>query len=242
MLLGAGADVDATADIYGDGATTLGLVATSIHPQRAGVQIALLQLLLDHGARIDRAGGPGNCQSLIKACFANGRDDAAEFLSHHRTPLDLEEAAGVGNIDVVRSFFDYNGALQRIASKEQLREGFLWACQFGRNRVVEFLIARGVDLSARDHNGQTGLHHAAMGAQVETVRLLVKNNAPLEVKNNYGGTVLGQALWSAVNGISPKLYLPIIELLLEAGAQVESGMENELARLLRRRRAETARS
>lgn len=48
VLLIAGAEVDATSDSYGQD-TTLILVATSIHPKRAGVQIALLELLLDHG-------------------------------------------------------------------------------------------------------------------------------------------------------------------------------------------------
>lgn len=37
ILLDAGAEVDAAADIYGGGATTLGLTATSVHPERAGV-------------------------------------------------------------------------------------------------------------------------------------------------------------------------------------------------------------
>ena len=50
MLLNAGAEIDATANVYGGGCTTLGLAATSIHPERAGVQEALLQTLLDHGA------------------------------------------------------------------------------------------------------------------------------------------------------------------------------------------------
>ena len=36
VLLNAGADVNAEADVYGGGATTLGLVATSVHPFRAG--------------------------------------------------------------------------------------------------------------------------------------------------------------------------------------------------------------
>jgi len=49
ILLDAGADVNATADFYGGGATTLGLVATSIHPARARVQIALLERLLGGG-------------------------------------------------------------------------------------------------------------------------------------------------------------------------------------------------
>ena len=57
-LLDAGAEVDAEADVYGGGATTLGLVATSVHPEKAGVQLELLDLLLRHGAAIEhpRAG------------------------------------------------------------------------------------------------------------------------------------------------------------------------------------------
>jgi len=37
LLLHSGAKVDAEADVYGGGSTTLGLVATSVHPFRAGV-------------------------------------------------------------------------------------------------------------------------------------------------------------------------------------------------------------
>lgn len=53
LLLDAGAEVDASADMYGGNATALGLAATSIHPLKAGVQIALIDLLLEHGAQID---------------------------------------------------------------------------------------------------------------------------------------------------------------------------------------------
>src|SRR5258708_1214975 len=38
MLLNAGAEIDAIADVYGGGCTALGLAATSVHPERAGVQ------------------------------------------------------------------------------------------------------------------------------------------------------------------------------------------------------------
>src|SRR4051795_2147087 len=47
LLLDAGADVDATSDDYGGGCTTLGLVATSVHPEKAGVQVPLMEALLD---------------------------------------------------------------------------------------------------------------------------------------------------------------------------------------------------
>ncbi len=40
----------AESEAYGGGSTTLGLVATSVHPEQAGVQIELLDTLLRHGA------------------------------------------------------------------------------------------------------------------------------------------------------------------------------------------------
>jgi hypothetical protein len=48
----------------------------------------------------------------------------------------------------------------------------------------------------------------------------LRRNAPLEVKNRYGGTVLGQALWSAAHGGDPELYIEIIETLIAAGAEI----------------------
>jgi hypothetical protein len=50
LLLDAGADVNAVADVYG-GSLTLGLVGTSLHPERAGMQQSLMDLLRAHGAR-----------------------------------------------------------------------------------------------------------------------------------------------------------------------------------------------
>jgi hypothetical protein len=44
MLLNGGAEVDALADMYGGGCTTLGLVATNIHPKVAGVLHELIDL------------------------------------------------------------------------------------------------------------------------------------------------------------------------------------------------------
>ncbi len=36
----------------------------------------------------------------------------------------------------------------------------------------------------------------------------------------YGGTVLGQTLWSAAHGGDPELYIKIIETLIAAGAKI----------------------
>jgi Ankyrin repeats (3 copies) len=226
ILLRAGAEVDAAADVYGGGCTALGLAATSVHPERAGVQEALLQVLLDYGAEIEpdsenrSSGAAGNGQSMVMACLANGRGAAAEFFSTRVAHLDLIEAAAVGRMDLVRIYFAADGGLRSNATPEQLKRGFLNACQFGRNAVVEFLLEHGADLAAHDGNGQTALHWAVIGGHLETVELLLKHRPPLEAVNAYGGTVMGQANWSAAHDPDPDRYISILEMLFAAGAKL----------------------
>jgi hypothetical protein len=49
----------------------------------------------------------------------------------------------------------------------------------------------------------------------------LKHGADLEARNVYGGTVLGQATWSVMNGEPDIYFVPTIELLLAAGANIE---------------------
>ena len=220
LLLKSGAEVDAEADVYGGGSTTLGLVATSVHPFRAGVQNPLLQLLLDYGAEIDHKTGAGNRQSSVLGALANGRPEAAAYLAERGARLNLYAAAGVGRLDVVKSFFKDDGSRKARPAKKRLQSAFLYACGCGQKDVVEFLLNKGADLSDGGSDGQTPLHWAVIAGQLEMVKLLLKYKPPLESRNVYGGTVLGQTLWSAAHGGDPKVYAEIIETLIAAGAEV----------------------
>jgi hypothetical protein len=201
ILLDAGAEVDATSDSYGQD-TTLLLVATSIHPKRAGLQIALMQLLLDRGAAADG----------VNACLGNGRPEAAEFLAQHGAPLDLEAAAGLGRLDLVQQ-------LLNEATPVQINRGLWWASEYGRDQVVDFLLNNGADLRAGENTGQTALHWAIVGGQLETVKLLLKRGASLEARNQYGGTALGHARWCVANSDSGFDYAAIVKLLIDADAK-----------------------
>lgn len=208
ILLAAGADVNAPADVYGGGCATLELVATSVHPLRAGVQQELLQTLLDRGAALHKP-------TLLTSCLANGRPQAAELLAARGAPIDLPAAAGLGHLDTVRALFD-------SATPEHRRDALLWASEYGRNSVVEFLIENGADLAAHRADGQTALHWAIVGAQLDTVKLLLRHNPPLEQQNAYRATPLGQAQWSATHGghANPQTYIEILAALANAGAKI----------------------
>ncbi|HEV3153725.1 MAG TPA: ankyrin repeat domain-containing protein [Candidatus Baltobacteraceae bacterium] len=207
-LLKAGAPVDAVAPIYG-GSTALSLAASSVHPERAGVQIDLLQLLLEGGAAID--GVPGSANPILSA-LRNGRGRAAQFLAGRGARLDLESALGTGRIDALRE------TLQRGEyTLEQWKSGLAWACEYGHARAVEYVLERGSDPNELIF-GQTPLHWAAMSAQHEIVRLLLDRNALPQIRNRYGATALGQARWSAEHDDDPTRFEPVIALLASAEA------------------------
>lgn len=105
---------------------------------------------------------------------------------------------------------------------EMLAEALSCACMLGRTKTAAFLIDSGVDPFAGMKTWLAGPHYAVSGGHVTTVKMLVGKDIPLEVENNYGGTMLGQAIWSAVN--EPKDgHADIIEMLIKAGAKIEPG-------------------
>jgi ankyrin repeat protein len=231
VLLGAGAEVDAEANVYGGGATALGLIATSVHPFRAGVQNDLVDVLLKHGARLDHETAAGNRQNLINGCLANGRREAAEYLAARGATLDLEGAAGVGRLDLVKGFFNDDGNLKGSATPSQMKDGFSWACEYGRADVVEFLLQCGVDVGARLRpHGQTGLHWAAYGGHALIVRALIERGALLDVTDEtFGTTPLSWALyaWSEEPAAAPSRYHEVVAMLVAAGAVVKPEWLND---------------
>lgn len=224
-LLDAGAEIDAIGKMY-RGTTTLGLVATSVHPYMAGVQDDLMDLLLKHGASLEIAVARDYTNgSVVNACLANGRPEAAEFLAKRGARLDLDGAAGVGRLDVVESFFAKDGNLKSKATRKQLTDGFSWACGCGRTTVVDFLLRHGMDVAAPlGRSGTTGLHCAAYGGHVDTVRLLLDHRAPVEaVEREWNNTPLGWALhsWSESRTKAEREpYYQVVAMLIAAGATV----------------------
>ena len=222
VLLDAGADVNAESEAYGGRSTTLGLTATSYHPDAAGVQLALMDLLIERGARID---GPDS-GGAVNACLHNGRGEAAGYLANRGARLDLEGAAGVGRLDIVRQFFDDAGGLKPAASSRQLIDGFAWACEFGRNSVIEFLLEHGMEANTKLQRGETGLHWAAHEGHADTVRLLLERGAPVDwADDHYAGTPLDWALYGWGNTRprerERRSFYETAALLVRAGSKID---------------------
>lgn len=185
LLLDAGSDVNATAACYGDDDTVLGLTATSIHPQQAGVMIPLLDTLVAAGADVNyRAGG----WTMVRACLANGQPEAAAWLADRGSRLDLAGAAGIGRLDAVREFVAPDGTLLRGATQDQLREAWEFAAWYGEVDVARYLMDTGMDPGMVSDGGATALHRAAYAGNAELVELLLARGAPREVTDTTWGT------------------------------------------------------
>jgi hypothetical protein len=219
ILLQAGAQVDATTDVYEGKCTALGLVATSSPPYAAGVQRGVMDVLLKHGARVDLPGSAGRDGLLVRNCLANGQPDAAEYLASLGAPLDLEGAAGLGRLDEVEHLVERSTAAET-------RAAFSIACAYGRADSIEFFLKRCVDVDVElNHHGagHTGLHLAAFHGQLAAARTLLRHGARVEaIDKTWKTPPLVWALtgWQ-VSGHAGQYY-EVVRELVEAGATVTS--------------------
>jgi ankyrin repeat protein len=220
ILLDAGADVNAEADVYGGGATSLELVVTSAHPRLAGVQNTLADLLLERGARMSA--------SIVHACLANGCPEAAAHMAQRGAPLDLEEAAGIGRLDVVEQYFRVRGGAAQPASTEKAIAALIMAAWYDQRDVIRYLLDQEIDPGAklpRKGDGQTALHVAAYQGNVELVALLIQRGAPVNLADEtYGTTPLVWALhaWLVEDRGRAQDYRRVVKVLAESGAHVAS--------------------
>ena len=225
LLIARGADPDALAFTYGGGPgqTTLALATTSVHPDDAGVMGDIAHALVRGGARVNGFDGDdtpirGSRRAAWPALVACGAN------------VDLISAAALGRQDLVERLLAPDGTLLPGATlgpdasrpvEDVIDEAFLEACGAGSPATVDYLLRTGARLDARDGQGMTGLHLAAWGCDLETVRLLLDRGAPLETRNDYGGTVLGGVLWAVRNEpVAGRDFAALFETLIAAGADL----------------------
>ena len=182
ILLETGADPNARAEFYGRPAATLGLVVSSVHPHRAGLQAAIANLLLDAGADGDDA---------LLTALAFGYSDTSQVLAQ-RLPIDtLPIAAGLGRTDIFN-------ALMPGASAENRHQALALAALHGQVAILERLVAAGENVNRLNpvgfHGHATPLHLAVWKGQEAAVRWLVEHGARIDIPDAiHGGTPLGWA-------------------------------------------------
>jgi hypothetical protein len=191
MLLRAGAEVDALADMYEGKHTTMSMLVSSGHPARAGLQVALTETLLDFGAAVEGA-GEGAWTPPLMTALTFGYLDTAQALAQRGARVDtVAAAAGLGRADDVRRLLPGSTA-------EDRHRAMALAAQLGQIEIVRVLLDAGEDPNRYNpkavHGHSTPLHQAVAAGQDAVVRLLVEHGACLDMRDTiFNGTPLGWA-------------------------------------------------
>ena len=159
----------------------LTLVSWSWIARQQGIQLDLIDALVDAGASLD--GNPNNA-------LVNGNFAAAEHLIKRGADLTLEVALCLGWWD------DVERLLPTVSDNEK-QFAFVLSALHGKADALRRLIAAGVDLNAPSaglYSHGTPLHHAVSSGSLEAVKVLVEAGANLNVADSaWGGTPLGWA-------------------------------------------------
>lgn len=174
---------------------------------------AAAELLLDHDAAIDGAGG---WSPLEEALYWDSRNVLALLLERGAKVQNLRTAAGLGRTDLVESYFNADGSLKPEAGRIDWPFGNLnsIACS-NHDRGGKQTLADRVNEWSQDQQGivNNAFVYACMHGHIDAAKLLLDKGAEINVIPggfDYAGTGLHYA---ALNG-----HRAMAEFLLAHGA------------------------
>ncbi len=213
-LLEAGADPNIR-DMDGD----TPLHATLKSPENDHKQLAAVNSLIAHGARLDLPDRQSGRTPLMLAA-AHGKEEAAfRLLEQNVYPNSCDKNGYIAlHLAAQRSPSLTQTLLQKGASphyrSETSRTPLHEAASYGATKCADQLLDAGADPNCRERHGQTPLHLAASAKSPVTVERLLQAGADPNAKNAIGWTPLHSA--AAANNTQT------IDLLLKAGADLRS--------------------
>ncbi len=191
VLLDAGADPNALSSAYGGQCTILSLLVSSTPPAEAGVQVPLVEALVEGGASVEPA-GKGDWTSPLSTALVFGFHATANTLVRLGAKVsNVADAAGLGRLDDVKRLLPSASAADR-------HRALALAAQLGHAEIVTWLIDAGEDPNRYNppgtHSHTPPIHQAVAADHLEVVKVLVAKGARLDIKDTiYHSTPLGWA-------------------------------------------------
>ncbi len=154
---------------------------------------------------------------LMLSCYFK-KPAVTNVLLKYAGEISLFEAAAAGKFDVVAHLvYQHPDAVNYYAGDGFTPLGL--ACYFGHYEIARYLVLKWADVNLPSNNGFSvyPLHSAVAGNYTDIARMLIENNAQVNVKQQAGVTALHSA---AQNG-----NVDLLILLLEHGADANIRME-----------------
>jgi ankyrin repeat protein len=196
VLLQSGADVNALT-LGANAGTTMGLVITSKQASDTNVSGPLIDLLLEHGAKLDFRSPSGvvpewRRENTLDLPLANHAPRAAEKLIELGAKVDVCAAAALGRMDLLRDFFGANGRLlsrprrggKMMTERDAIGLAMLFAYVNKHADAVGFLLEKDGNWDMIGVNNGTALHRAAWDGDLAMVKRLVAKGADISNRNN----------------------------------------------------------
>jgi Ankyrin repeats (3 copies) len=160
---------------------TLGLVCTGRIPKECGVQIDLMELLINEGAKV---------KGSVLGPIGQRNFEAAEFLINKGASYNLGTAVGLNKLDDMKKII-------KTATPKKLYVALVVASFFGNADVISLLLAAGANANGKAdskdfggfHSHATALHQAVFSGSLQCVKLLTAAGAKLNVTDKgHNGT------------------------------------------------------
>ncbi len=216
LFLKAGADPNFVPPHGGGGSTRL---HGAIQNGRSG---EVIRLLIEAGADWRRRSHDG--MTPYRLAIRTGHREAAALMES--LGADPEEVTVTDRFVGACLAGDSERALEIRNANPQIASSMRYtdlaivsvAAYLRRPESVRLMISLGFPIDAIGSQGMSALHWAGWGGDAELARFLIGQGANLELKNGYGGTVLGCTVWAAIHREVETDYAPVVRLLLESGA------------------------
>jgi len=185
--------------------------------------LEIVKLCMDHGADFNAKDQAG--WTAFRYAVSSGSRRVFEFfVSKGANASKFHTAAWLGDLTRVKGFVE-QGADVNEKDEELGWTPLHWAAFTGPQDVIEFLIARGANVNARDAWDDTPLHRAAAAGQKESVELFLAKGAKVNAEGESGKTPLHDA--------ARKGHEEVVGVLIAGGADLNARDGSGLTPLLR---------
>ena len=238
-----------------DGSTALLSIARRIGGQNHAVVVeVLIDAGADIEAKNNKGRSPlieSSCCGRLDVVEVLLKAGADVCVADHEGHTCLTLAAHFGHTKTVR----YLAAFPEVDMNQRGRRGqtaLHMAVHHIHADVVEVLIDAGADIEAKDENGRSPLHRASEKGAIAIVQLLIKAGAGVRVTDNNGATCLILAAYcgrietvrylvrlpevdmnqrgskgrTALHMAVHHIHADVVEVLIDAGADIEAKDEN----------------
>lgn len=205
-------DVAAVKKLLEDDATLIAVRdaknLTPLHVAASRGQSTVAQLLIDYGADIHGPTDDGEWTPLVFAAY-RGHADVAKVLIENGAGVTADDGNPIHysgqrkHKDICRMLVEHGAIDDLIESGDSdVLNLFRAAYSYNSDSVHDILTRRSEIVDFKDKHGRTALHEACTQGDTKTVRILLKCDADVAIRDNNGQTPADRASAHKQNAVT----------------------------------------